>query len=75
LRWPQENTTIFSALKNGLIIEVAIVFALSLVEFDADPIPLGLAFDFAEKLDVSLLTLVLERNKLHAITNRKFGNL
>lgn len=66
---------ILFALEYLLFVKFSAIFALRLVELDADPIALSLALDLSDELDVSLLSFVFERNELHAIANGKLGNL
>ena len=75
LRGSEENTMIFLAFEYLLVVKFTTVLTFRLIELDTDPITLGLAFNFTDKLDLPLLALMLERNKLNAVTNSKLGYL
>ena len=66
---------IFLAFEYLLVVKFTTVLTFRLIELDTDPITLGLAFNLTDKLDLPLLALMLERNKLNAVTNSKLGYL
>lgn len=66
---------VFLAFEYLLVVKFATVLAFVLIELNTDPITLGLALNLTNKLDQSLLTFMLERNKLDAVANSKLGYL
>ena len=75
LSWSEENTVVFLAFEYLLAVKFATVLAFVLIELNTDPITLGLALNLTNKLDQSLLTFMLERNKLDSVANSKLGYL
>ena len=63
------------ALEYVVLADIAVALALWFVKFHTDPVSSRLALDFANKLDVALLSFVLPRDQLYAFSNGQLSNL